>query len=47
MSPEAAAFVKPGMRARFDADQKAVQDADWREYVQKIIGDAMKATAGA
>jgi len=45
--PEAAAFVKPASRARFDANQKAVRDADWREYVQKVIGDAMKATAGA
>lgn len=40
------AFVKPEMRARFEADQRAVRDADWRECVSRIIGDAMRATGG-
>lgn len=40
------AFVRPEMRERFEADQKLVQDADWRESVQKIISDAYEQTGG-
>ena len=46
MSERGAAFVKPDMLARFDADQNAVQEADWREYLHKLIGDAQRATGG-
>ena len=42
-----AAFVRPAKLAQFEANENAVQEAGWREYVQKVIGDAMKATAGA
>jgi hypothetical protein len=40
------AFVNPAKRERWETDHKSVQDADWRDYLQKLIGDAMEATCG-
>jgi hypothetical protein len=41
-----AAFVNPVKRGQWEADNKAVQDSDWRDYLQKLIGDAMESTGG-
>jgi len=40
------AFVRREMRAKFEADQKAAQDADWREQLSTLVSDAMKQTGG-
>lgn len=46
MIPAPAAFVKPAKREQWEADHKAVQHADLRDYCTKLMGDAMKAGGG-
>lgn len=42
----AAAFIKPTMRDKWQAADNQIRDTDFREYVHKVIADAMQATGG-